>query len=231
MNFADRCAWDSRSLCRRKQRVVEPVDWRRNSALHEAAAAGDLERVRALSESIDVMAADIIDGFCPAHGAALRGHVAVVQYLLSERLFDWRVPTMCGATVLHLACSGGHVDMVRTLVLEHKCDPAVPNEIRPEPGYPLSVACAAAVSNGDAAKAHGALACVSFLLSRLTRAQIRRALPLHNAVYWHGCTGDMVPYCVRLVIGHVSLTDTDNQGQTERDRRERENAALAPPPM
>jgi len=96
-------------------------------SLHEAAAAGDIERVKLLiAQGADVMAHDDKGG-TPLHRAVENGHKAIVGILL-ENDADLNAQNNKGWTPLHLAASwGGHKDMVEIL-LEQGADVSLLNK-------------------------------------------------------------------------------------------------------
>jgi hypothetical protein len=87
--------------------------------LRDAASRGDERAVAAALDSEEVDIDDVGEtGRTLLHRAAERGHEAVIQ-LLTDRGADTAAATHPGAdTPLHLACGGGHLAAVRTL-LEH----------------------------------------------------------------------------------------------------------------
>jgi len=85
------------------------------SELHQAAAKGDLKKVRKLvEEGADVNARDNI-GYTPLHYAASYGHLDVARLLLEEGA-DVNARDNAGWTPLHWAAAYGHVDVARLLV-------------------------------------------------------------------------------------------------------------------
>ena len=90
--------------------------------LHEAAASGDVDKVRQLlEEGNDASYVDWI-GWTPLHRAAAGGHLGVVRLLISEFKADVNVRSDSGETPLHTAASGGHLGVVRVLISEFKAD-------------------------------------------------------------------------------------------------------------
>jgi cytohesin len=91
--------------------------------LHDAASAGDAERVRELLEKgVDPNVRDQY-GNTPLHWAASKGHVDVVELLL-EHGADPNAKNERGWTPLHVAAFWGHVDVVK-LFLERGVDPNI----------------------------------------------------------------------------------------------------------
>ena len=84
-------------------------------SLHTAAAFGDLPRVRELVEQRG-KAADAPDkhGYTALHFAAQRGHLTIVQYLLTAGA-DVNA-CQCGCTALHRAAYTGNLAAVQMLV-------------------------------------------------------------------------------------------------------------------
>ncbi|KID84254.1 ankyrin repeat protein, partial [Metarhizium majus ARSEF 297] len=59
-----------------------------------------------------------IDGYKPLHWAAMRGHEAIVRYLVNEASFNRDATDYQGDTMLHLVARKGPEAMVRYLVAE-----------------------------------------------------------------------------------------------------------------
>ena len=70
--------------------------------LHNAAIRGDLERMKQLC-CIDIECRNA-NGDTPLHMACLKGHLAVVQYLVEEHGAQVNVGNKTGYTPLHWAC-------------------------------------------------------------------------------------------------------------------------------
>jgi ankyrin repeat protein len=85
--------------------------------IHDAVAAGDLARVRALlsASPADVNAGDTLAQRAPLHLAAARGALDIAALLL-DRGADVDERTEDGDTPLTYAVMRGHVDFVRLLV-------------------------------------------------------------------------------------------------------------------
>ena len=84
--------------------------------LHNAAEAGDLERVKILLGQGDVDK-DEDDRYCRTAlmNAARKGHFAIVQYLV-EQGADKEIANNFGETPLVLACANGHTEVTRYLL-------------------------------------------------------------------------------------------------------------------
>jgi cytohesin len=93
-----------------------------------AAAQGDVNALRELlraSSAAVVCAADNPDEFTSLHVAAASGHVAVVEFLLSDEVkADATTPRGNNFTPLHSAAMQGHTEICR-LLIEAGADPNV----------------------------------------------------------------------------------------------------------
>lgn len=85
--------------------------------IHDAAAAGDLEKVKALLKANpDLVFSKNIPGETPLHLAALFDHKDVAALLLTNKA---EVNTKCnrGSTPLHYAAKNGYKDVVQLLLV------------------------------------------------------------------------------------------------------------------
>ncbi|KAL3854825.1 hypothetical protein ACJMK2_014068 [Sinanodonta woodiana] len=84
--------------------------------LHRACINGQLKRTRYLIETYPEML-HMVDNFkrTPAHHAAVRGNVSVLQYLIEQGTNPW-CRTSEEETFLHTACIEGELDMTKYLV-------------------------------------------------------------------------------------------------------------------
>jgi len=83
-----------------------------------AALNGDLNRVQTLvAENPDLVNAQNQSGLTPLHLAAIKGQVAIAEFLLQKGA-DPNLAEANGDTPLHFAASYGYVEIVRSL-LEH----------------------------------------------------------------------------------------------------------------
>ncbi|XP_068698694.1 tonsoku-like protein isoform X1 [Montipora foliosa] len=101
---------------RRSQRKA--VNEKGETPLHEAAIAGNLQRVEALLEKgADVNARDYC-GWLPLHEACNHGHVEIVELLLKagSDVNDQGGEHCFGVTPLHDAAENGHLDVVKLLL-------------------------------------------------------------------------------------------------------------------
>ena len=88
-----------------------------HNALHYATQGGHIDVVVQLIQiGLDVNSRDAEDG-TPLHGAALKGFMPIVAYLVDVAGADIGAITKQGVTMLHRACDGGNVE-----VLEYLCD-------------------------------------------------------------------------------------------------------------
>lgn len=84
--------------------------------IHDAAANGDLERVRALlKDDPDLVLSKDDKGYTPLHWAAKNGHTDVARLLLVNKA-EINAKTNIGWTPLHEAADGGHKDLVEFLL-------------------------------------------------------------------------------------------------------------------
>jgi L-lactate utilization protein LutB len=91
-------------------------------ALHDAAAAGDVVKVRKLvAEGADIEAR-ASDGTKPIHRAAHAGQVEAIQVLI-ELGADKEARTIDGGRPLHCAADHGHVEAVRAPLLATALNP------------------------------------------------------------------------------------------------------------
>ena len=111
--------------------------------LHYAAAVGDMEHVRLLTENkhCDPMLQRDKNGFAAFHMAAIVGNVQVLKYFITECDCSPACPGSLGLTPLHLASQQGHLDLVKYLVLERQMNPQCEDEYG---NTPLHRACAGA---------------------------------------------------------------------------------------
>ena len=94
------------------------------SLLHSACSGGSVNLVRTLilKHEADINARDEQKS-TPLHLAVYCGKEEVVSLLIEE--FDCdisRVKGVVGRSLLHIACYGDNVNLVRTLILNHKAD-------------------------------------------------------------------------------------------------------------
>jgi ankyrin repeat protein len=83
-------------------------------ALYEAAAAGDIGRVRKLIEAGVDADSQLPDGWTPLHAAVNGDHRDMVEYLLPWVSVDTQ--TDLGLPALHLAANSGYVDVLSLLI-------------------------------------------------------------------------------------------------------------------
>jgi ankyrin repeat protein len=85
--------------------------------IHDAAADGDLEKVRALLQDDPNLVFDKDkNGYTPLHWAAKNGHADVAKLLLANKA-ESNAKTNIGWTPLHEASEGGHKDLVELLLV------------------------------------------------------------------------------------------------------------------
>ena len=83
--------------------------------IHDAAKAGDLEKVKALlKDHFDLVFNKDNDGRSPLHWAASYGHKNVVELLLANKA-EVNAKDNHGQTPLHVAAAEGHKDVVELL--------------------------------------------------------------------------------------------------------------------
>ncbi len=98
------------------------ADLCRAEPIHEAAKAGDVETVKKLiTETPFLRKATDAGGQTPAMVAASYGQVKVVEYLLGSGI-GVNETTANKRTLLHAACEGGRVDMIKLLVTRYRAD-------------------------------------------------------------------------------------------------------------
>lgn len=88
--------------------------------LNDAAANGDLEKIKALLNQPVPVPVNDHKGNTPIHYAAMFGHVDVMKYLL-ERMFDPHAPNRENVRPIHWAALGGYKEAVQ-LLLERDAD-------------------------------------------------------------------------------------------------------------
>ena len=94
----------------------------KETPLHQASAAGDVDAVRKLVRSgADVNARNSEDD-TPLNVAALSGKKEVIRVLVKEFGCSPHTKGFKCRTPLHEACNGGHVDVARKLVTEYGAD-------------------------------------------------------------------------------------------------------------
>ncbi|KAL9976144.1 hypothetical protein ACROYT_G013400 [Oculina patagonica] len=109
---------NSKPLRTRSQKKY--VNEKGETPLHEAAIAGNSQRVKELLEKgADVNARDYC-GWLPIHEACNHGHLDVAKLLLmaGSHVNDQSGQHCCGITPLHDAAENGHLDLVK-LLLSH----------------------------------------------------------------------------------------------------------------
>jgi len=104
--------------------------------LWNAAWAGDVERVEAIlargNHDVNGLNRWQVDGDprgwrrTPLHAAAVQGHLALAEYLLSEHA-DPNARIKYGDTPLHFAVDNGHAEIV-ALLRRHGADPGIKND-------------------------------------------------------------------------------------------------------
>ena len=94
-----------------------------NRQLLDAARDGDLARVeQALQNGANLEVTADDRGWTPLHSACWRGHLDVVQYLLTSHDANLEATTNAGKTPLHWACWNGHLDVVRYLLSSRRAN-------------------------------------------------------------------------------------------------------------
>ena len=94
----------------------------KQTPLHQASAAGDVDAVRKLVRSgADATARDS-NNRTPINIAAQTGKNEVIQVLVKDFRCSPHTKGFHGRTSLHSACVGGHVDVARNLVTEYGAD-------------------------------------------------------------------------------------------------------------
>lgn len=84
--------------------------------IHDTAANGDLEKVRALIQNDpDLVFSKDDKGYTPLHWAAKNGHMDVARLLLAKKA-EINAKTNIGWTPLHEAADGGQKDLVKFLL-------------------------------------------------------------------------------------------------------------------
>ena len=91
--------------------------------LHEAAASGDIERVRTLLAAEPASISSLShDGWAALHLAAHFGHVAIVEVLLAAGAdVHARSGNRLANTALHAAAAGGYIEVI-AILLRHGAD-------------------------------------------------------------------------------------------------------------
>jgi len=88
----------------------------RTSHFLETIKEGDVEQVRALvAQDAGLVNATDNEGRYPIHRAAEAGHIAMLEYLLSQGT-DINAPVRHGSQPIHYAAEGGHIAMVEYLL-------------------------------------------------------------------------------------------------------------------
>jgi ankyrin repeat protein len=169
--------------------------------IHDAAAAGDLEKVKALlKENPDLVSSkDDKAGETALHFAAVKGNKEVAEFLLTKRA-EVDAKEIDGETPLHLAAEMGHRDVVE-LLLTNKANINATNR----DGYtPLHAAALA-----------GHKDVVELLLAKKAKVNAKNSngnTPLHLAAF-NGFT-DVAEL---LVANKADINAKNNNGQTPLD--------------
>ena len=167
--------------------------------IHAACERGWVNLVRALVQKHGTAILTTRNDSCdtPLHVAAISGREDVVLSLIKKYGCDKSVKGYKGRTLLHSACTGWNVRLVRTLILDHMADVTARDD---EGNTPLHVA---AVSGSyDVVHALIEFGCDVNITSHMGRSL------LHSA-----CTSDN-GFIVRLVSQYVSPWVVDDNGDT-----------------
>ncbi|XP_071108992.1 ankyrin repeat domain-containing protein 50-like [Haliotis cracherodii] len=99
------------------------IDGQENNPLHEACRKGDLGRIRYILSRglVDVDGGDEKHGRTPLMVAAEKGHRRVFDFLIRKGANVSQVDDD-GNNILHWACRGGHMDMMKYLLSQHSVD-------------------------------------------------------------------------------------------------------------
>ena len=102
------------------RRNLKKIDKQGKTLLHKACKAGDADLVQLLIDEneADFMAQDIKKRM-PLHLAALHGHNELVEKYISSHS---TVGDAESTTLLHMACQGGHIRLVRRLIKKYAAD-------------------------------------------------------------------------------------------------------------
>ena len=52
----------------------------------------------------------------------------IIQYLITEKCCDPKIPKSNGALPLHIACHHGHLNVTKYFITEQNCDPTSQDE-------------------------------------------------------------------------------------------------------
>ena len=173
----------------------------KQTPLHRASKAGDVDAVRKLVGSgADVNARNSEDD-TPLNVAALSGKKEVIRVLVKECGCSPHTKGFHGRTLLHNACKGGHVDVARKLVTEYGADV---NARDNSDNTPLTLA----------ARFNGKMELINMLVKEYgcsphTKGQYGRTL-LHQA-----CDGGHVDVARKLVTEYgADVNARDNNDST-----------------
>lgn len=172
-----------------------------HSPLEEASSAGHYNVVRYLLKQGASSSSSNSFGATPLHLASCRGHVRIMEQILSRSSYDINIPSWDGWTPLHWASAYGETDAVATLTLYGANLEARDNL---NGSTPLHKACR-----------WGQIAVVQSLIERGANVHARDdecSTPLHIAVQ-RGWTE-----VVALLLQHGACVDSINEkGQTPYD--------------
>ena len=165
------------------------------SLLHSACAGGDVSLVQTLilEHNGDITARDDEDN-TPLHMAARK---EVAMMLINEYHCDTAVKGHKGRSLLHSACEGGDVSLVRTFILEHKGDITARDD---EDNTPLHVA---AEHNREKVL----LALVSEFDPACSASKNRSAIKHFSSLWMVNSDGD-TPLHICSREGHVGCVQT-----------------------
>ncbi|XP_071094668.1 ankyrin repeat domain-containing protein 50-like [Haliotis cracherodii] len=105
------------------QHKVDKQDTLQNNSLHDACKEGDLGRVRRIFSRyvVDVNSRDKKEGWTPITIAALKGHRRILDFLIRKGANVSQVDYY-GNNILHTACEGGHLGMVKHVLSQCRVD-------------------------------------------------------------------------------------------------------------
>ena len=133
----------------------------------------------------------------PIHGAIAKGHVGIVNSLITENACDPSIRGYQGRTLLHYACSIGNTELVNILILKFGISPAVNDSVNVSPLHIAALYDCVEVASLLIAKYNCPVDC----------RNSNNETPLHFACY-RGCL-DVIR---RLVVDHnADLNARNNQ--------------------
>ncbi len=113
--------------------MVDLANLYKNTALHSAVLAGNLEVVKYLIDSAKAKIEPGFEGHTLLTEALIMGHKKILNYLLEKQVVDVNAIINKGQTLLHLATFRNDTGLVKRLVRKHQAYPGIADGSNIEP--------------------------------------------------------------------------------------------------